>query len=144
MVNQSKINDPRFWAVWRASGAVGDYHAAEKRKYISGFRHYQEVLGNLAMPEIEELEKFEFHVGASTIEEQVRRYYLKVKSEKPDKAAQMLEEVNPILKKGVSDLPDVEKLCRTLYNHISGFVIIHDGGIYSMHNNQFQTIHSPS
>lgn len=32
MVNQSKINDPRFWAKWKASGAVGDMYAAYERQ----------------------------------------------------------------------------------------------------------------
>ena len=32
MVNQSKKNDPRFWAIWRESGAVENMQTAYERK----------------------------------------------------------------------------------------------------------------
>ena len=35
MVNQSKAQDPRFWAKWKASGAVGNADNAYLRSILS-------------------------------------------------------------------------------------------------------------
>lgn len=35
MVNQSKINDPRFWKKWRQSGAVSPTQEEIEKKYLS-------------------------------------------------------------------------------------------------------------
>ena len=50
MVNQSKVNDPRFWKKWRASGAVGGMPEANAKvwklsKQEGGDVHYQELYG---------------------------------------------------------------------------------------------------
>jgi len=140
-INQSKINDPRFWAKWKAAGAVGNiYDSADKRGAISQYRHQQEVIGNLTKPDIKELERFEFREGPSTIDQQVRRYYLKLKSDRPDKAAQMLANTAPILQKGVHSVYDVQELCTQLYKHWSGFLIRYQGESYTMHSSQFQKV----
>lgn len=140
MVNQSKINDPRFWAKWKDSGAVGDKYEPDRREGISHYRHQQEVIGNLTGPEIKELERFEFRDGPSTIDQQVRRYYLKLKSDSPDKAAQMLADTTPILQQGLNSLYDVQELCTQLYKHWSGFLIRYQGESYTMHSGQFQKV----
>ena len=140
MVNQSKINDPRFWAKWRASGAVGDIYETDRREAISTYRRQQEVLKNLDKSERRELEQFEFRSGPSTIDQQVRRYYLKLKSDGPDKAAQMLADTTPILQQGVHSLSDVKALCTKLYKYWSGFVINYEGTPYTVHSNQFQKL----
>ncbi|HLC60136.1 MAG TPA: hypothetical protein VJJ52_01785 [Candidatus Nanoarchaeia archaeon] len=138
MVNQSKINDPRFWAKWKASGAVEDKYESDRREAISHYRHQQEVIGNLTGSESKELERFEFRDGASTIDEQVRRYYLKLKSDSPNKAAQMMADVTPILDQGIHSLYDVQELCTRLHNYWSGFLIRYGGASYTMHTHRFQ------
>ena len=79
-VNQSKKKDPRFWARWGTSGAVGDINKTDRREAISNYRRQQTLIGNLTPEERKELEKSEFRKGPSTIDQQVRRYYLKLKS----------------------------------------------------------------
>ncbi len=140
MVNQSKINDSRFWAKWKSSGAVGDKYEPDRREAISHYRHQQKVIGNLTGSETKELERFEFRDGPSTIDQQVRRYYLKLKSDSPDKAAQMLADTAPILQQGVHSVYDVQELCTQLYKHWSDFLIIYQGESYTMHSSQFQKV----
>ena len=140
MVNQSKANDSRFWAIWGSSGAVGDKYETERRKAIHHYRHVQEDIGNLTRLEIKELEQFEFPKGHSTIEDQVRRYHLKLKSDRPDIAEQMLTDTSQILQKGIHNISDVEVLCRTLYKYWSNFLIKYEGTSYTVSNNTFQKI----
>lgn len=78
----------------------------------------------LSVAEIEELLGYEFVVGPSSIEGQIRRYYLLVKRDcQPSRAEQMLKEVKPFLKRGVRNDQDVHDLSIVLSRHISGFVI---------------------
>ena len=46
MPNESKIKDPRFWAKWRASGAVGDIDSYHRIKFPK-WDDYQILLGNV-------------------------------------------------------------------------------------------------
>ena len=142
MVNPSKINDPRFWARWRAYGSVGDKYETDRRVAINHYRNQMKTLGNLTRHEIRELEQFEFREGPSTIDQQVRRYHLKLKSENPERAARVLAETSPIISQGSHSIGDVEKLCRTLHGYLSGFLIRYGGESYSMHNNRFGTVSS--
>jgi hypothetical protein len=44
MVNQSKVNDSRFWKKWRDSGAVGDIQDAYKNTVKRELKEFSDVL----------------------------------------------------------------------------------------------------
>ncbi len=144
MVNQSKINDSRFWEKWNSAGAVADRKDAEneliKREDISHYRHRQSELGNLSDSEVSELERFEFRHGPSTVDQQVRLYYLRLKSYRPDRAEKMVAETSPLLEHGITNESDVEDLCKVLYQYWSGFLIRYNNVHYTMTNNEFQRV----
>ena len=83
---------------------------------------YKEV-GNLSSGEIEEIIGYDFIAGPDTVRKQVRRYYLQIKSRRPEKAAQLLSEVEPLLKKGVQTEQEVHDLSIVLDRYMHGFVI---------------------
>lgn len=136
MVNQSKVNDPRFWGLWEKSGAVEDIYTPSRREEIHIYR-LQQRSGNLTRHEIRELEIFEFYKGPQSVDEQVRRYYLKLKSIRPDKAIKMLAETQLILSDGINSVENIETLCRTVYKYYLGFLIHFNGESYSVHDNIF-------
>lgn len=144
MVNQSKINDPRFWEKWSAAGAVADRKDAEneliKRKAISHYRLRQSELGNLSASEVSELERFEFRHGPSTVNQQVRLYYLRLKSYRPDRAETMAADTTSLLDRGITNESDVKDLCKVLYQYCSGFLISNNNVHYTMTNNEFQRV----
>jgi hypothetical protein len=72
-------------------------------------------MGNLTEEEIRELGDFEFETGA-------RRYYLKLKSEKPKKAEQMLADLPEIDDSTLTE-EQVMDLCHILYRYWSGFIL---------------------
>ncbi len=143
MINQSQINDPRFWSRWKASGAVGNLESAirrqSKEQYQEQYRAQLQTLGNLTSQEIDELIGFEFK-GPSSVDEQVRRYFLRFKSEEPDSAAQMIAETDPILQEGIHSVDDVKTLCLTLYKHMSKFIICYEKTNYTATKDGFHTV----
>ena len=143
MINQSQINDSRFWGRWRASGAVGNIESAIKRQsmepYKEQYRAQLQALGNLTSQEIDELIGFEFQ-GLSSVDEQIRRYFLRLKSEEPDSATQMIAETDPILQEGIHSVDDVKTLCLTLYKHVPKFVILYEKTNYTATRDGFHTM----
>ena len=137
MATQSKVDDPRFWDKWKKSGAVGDIDETARREEVKHFREMWRSLGNLDRAELAELVQYEFRQGPESVDEQVRRYYLQIKSHGPDLAAQMLTDTQPILNKGTYSVQDVEKLCRILRTYGPGHLIRHEGESYTVHGDRF-------
>jgi hypothetical protein len=138
MLHKTKAEDKRAWAKWRASGAVGNiYDNEEKRSARRHFRKYLLHSGNLSRPEVRQLVTYEFDQGAESVDDQVARYYLKLKADKPKAAERMLSDVQPILSKGIGSEADVESLCRAIHTYWSGFLIRYGGNAYSVHNDKF-------
>ena len=111
-----------------------------KQEASQTYRRQLQRLGNLTGSEVNELVDFEIYHGVSTVDDQVRRYYLKTKSEKPVQAAQMLAETSPLLERGIGNQSDVEQLCTILYRYWSGFLINFNGASYTMTNHQFKKL----
>ncbi len=114
---------------------------ADKRE---SYEHFREMWGhnrNLTDQELNELLAFEFEEGPSNVSEQVRRYFLKLKEEKPEKARKMWKKLNRVLEKGITGLDSIKEVCAGIYKFFSGFAIEYQGESYSMHNNQFGTVH---
>lgn len=89
-----------------------------------------ELTGNLTQREIEEFVGYEFDIGPESVADQVRRYYLMVKRDAPDRAKSFLEKIGEI--KADSDLGygEVISLCADIREFVSGSVIRHDGILY--------------
>ena len=89
-------------------------------------------LGNLNDAEIAELIGYEFVAGPQTVKEQVSRYYLQIKSEKPHRAEDLKTAIGSI-DESDSHLQraDIVKLCNVLDKFISGFVVHHNGRTYT-------------
>lgn len=87
-------------------------------------------IGNLTGKEISELVGYEFD-GLSSAEEEVRRYFLKLKHCKPHRAEDMLAEIKPYLREGVNS-GNVRILCDVISRYTSTFVIHHDGVTYNV------------
>lgn len=113
---------------------------SRRQEAILHYRSREENIRNLTPLEISELEYFEFRHGPSTVDEQVRRYYLKLKSDRPEGAEKMAAETSPLLERGITSESDVEELCGALYKYWSGFLIRYNKASYTMHNNQFQKV----
>jgi len=88
-------------------------------------------LGNLNEVEIKEFGDLEFNEqqGLDTVSQQVRRYYLKIKSEDPQRAESMLSDIGDI-DDATMEESDILKLCANLHKHISGFQIYYKGEAY--------------
>lgn len=134
-MNNSKKNDPRFWQLWKGAGSVGTIKTAftttrekdaAKKQFVASCR----LLGNLTGPEIRELRTYEFDAGAQTVNQQIRRYYLKVKNGNPGRASEMISEVGEIADDGNLTQEDVRSLCRTLQKYVNGFLIYFQGKEY--------------
>jgi hypothetical protein len=102
----------------------------EKSAARKSFERRLITLGNLSRPEISELVGYEFDQGPSTVNAQVRRYYLKLKSEHPDRASAMLDAVGSISSDANLTEPDMHALCASLSRFCSGFVLNHGGEVY--------------
>lgn len=136
MVNQSKVKDPRFLKLWKDSGAIGGLYEIDIRKSIQAYRQDQYKLEILTKTEIKELEKLEFRQNLPSVDEQVRRYYLQLKSTNPHRADHMLADTQPLLNVGIKSVQDIETLCYKIHKYWSGFLISFNGESYSVHNNQ--------
>jgi hypothetical protein len=79
--------------------------------------------GNLTSSEVEEFIGYDFIAGPTTVENQIRRYFLIVKSDNPGRAVQLLKETEPLLKKGVRTDQEIHDLSLVLNRFISGFIL---------------------
>ena len=95
----------------------------EKQDAMDNARRMYASNRNLTNDEVEEYLGYEFVAGPVAIEDQVRRYFLMVKSQRPKKALQLLKETKPLLKRGVRTEQEVHDLSLVLARYISGFVI---------------------
>jgi hypothetical protein len=127
MTNQSKLNNPRFWQIWEESGAVGGIGETELRIDVNYRRNVLNSIGNLTRREVTKLTRLEYREDRPSIQDQVRRYYLDLKSTNPPLASRLDKETQPILTEGVQSEGDVMKLCTVLHRYLSGFVIVYRG-----------------
>ena len=97
--------------------------------------------GYLTEPEIEELLKLEFADVPLSVPQQLRRYYLKLKVERPAKATQLWNAIPRTYKRRVTSKKAVKRLCAILYKFWNGFVIQFGRRTYSVSRNQFYRIH---
>ncbi len=104
----------------------------EQEKEITA-RMYQS-LGNLSQSEISELVDLEFEQEQyGPIEQQIRRKYLKLKSERPERAEHMKAEVDPLIEKLLdpedykTNLNDIGEV---MDKYFSGYLICHNGFQY--------------
>lgn len=80
--------------------------------------------GNLAPNEIEELVCYEFIKSPTTLEEQIRRYFLMVKRDSPERAARLLKEIRPLLKKDARTEQEIHDLSLVLARFVSGACLV--------------------
>lgn len=88
------------------------------------------TLGRLTEEEIRELSDFEYEAGPETVTAQLRRYYLKLKAEQPERADVMWDEL-PVIDDRVLTEEEVIALCHILYRYWSGFIIYFQGKSYT-------------
>lgn len=128
MVNQSKKNDPRFWAKWRASGSVGNVEIAlrdaKRRESDLRYRSLLETSGNLSPKEVDRLVGYEIYRAPRTIRGQIRRYYLRTKAENPEKAETMIRGLALHMRKEPDSEQGVMELCTELSKYQHSFIII--------------------
>ncbi len=95
--------------------------------------HWREhrLKGNLSEVEMAELERYTFDTAPSRLTEEVREYYLRVKSVTLWKAERMLRRTSFLLGRGVYSLDDVEDLCLALCPYYVGFVLHYEGQGYT-------------
>lgn len=103
----------------------------EMRKMAEDYKEELKSLGNLTDFEIGKLVSYEFLDGTKTVRDQVDRYYLKTKSERPDKAENMQKKLDPLLSRGINTEQDIRQLFFVLNRYWSGIVISHNGKSYS-------------
>jgi hypothetical protein len=77
--------------------------------------------------------------GPETISEQVRRYYLKLKTQDRAKAEQMLSEVGEINDDTIDEV-GVQAIVRVMNGYIRGFVINLDGEAYHREGTGFSSV----
>jgi hypothetical protein len=89
-----------------------------------GFRELYKRQGNLTAEEIEELLDYEYVGGKlETVYAQVRRYYLKLKDERPQRAEEFIQEVEPLLKKEAQTEQEIHDLSDAIAKYVNGAVI---------------------
>jgi hypothetical protein len=89
------------------------------------------LMGNLTQPEIQEFVGYEFDRGPESVAGQMRRYYLMIKRDAPDRAELFQQQVGDIKIDAELGQKEVLKLCADVHRFVSGFVIRHDGKLYS-------------
>jgi hypothetical protein len=108
------------------------------------FERQMRALGNLNESEVREYGDFEFLMsGKESLNQQVRGYYLQLKSENPKAAESMLKEVGEILNPSLfsphsqnvnidetMEEPDINKLCAIFHKYLPRFIISCNGKIY--------------
>lgn len=98
-----------------------------KREYIEALS----TLGNLSAAEIRELADYEYGAGATSVAAQVRRYYLKIKSERPDQAERLKAAVGSVDADAQLSHNDLVRVCQALEKFLHGFLLHHNGRSYS-------------
>jgi hypothetical protein len=119
MVNQSKVNDPRFWKKWKDSWAVETIKSKllftnpddSLEVYCAKLWHKE---GNLSMLEAATLAKYNFREHPETVSEQVDQLHLAIKCGNPAWAQQIKDAAQPILDRGIRSSEDVGQLCNAL------------------------------
>lgn len=102
-------------------------------------RRAEWIAAGLDPAEADELVQFEFVCSGNTLEEQLRRYYLKVKVDvSAARAEQMLSAMSGFTTETVRNLDDAARLCATLRQFVSGFVIRLWGKSYTFSQGCFQ------
>jgi len=101
-----------------------------KEQSMERFRQFLVSTKNCSDEEICELVRFEYQQGAVTVTEQVRRYYLKTKSENPGRAEEL--RIATELFGDTLTIEEVGELCKQLYRFHRGFVIHYVGFSYTM------------
>lgn len=130
MVTQSKVNDKRFWALWKGSGAVGDALKAQARDVRRQLRGIYRSTGNLTRGEANALIGY-LSQDSLSVDGQVEKYYLRLKYHDPEKAVQMRAETAPLLMKSIDDLPGMKQLCNVLSAFLPLFSINIQGNNYT-------------
>ena len=87
------------------------------------FHKQQKFRKNLSVEEISELERYYFEEAPSRISEEVRMYYLDVKSGNPSSADRMLTRTNFLLARGIYSVDDIEDLCRVIAPYYINFTL---------------------
>lgn len=95
----------------------------EKQHAMARARSLYIENGKLTEAEVEELVGYECVAGPTTVDGQIRRYFLIVKHNRPKAAAQMLKRAKPLLEKGVRTEQEIHDLSLVLVQYINGFVI---------------------
>lgn len=115
----------------QAAPLSGETERLAKKKAEAEYAGVLRTLGNLTEPEISELVDLEITAGPKNLNEQIRRYYLKLKSEKPEKAEQLLENLKEVKLDEPIKKEDISRIGGILRKYWSGYVIYHDGKIYN-------------
>lgn len=97
---------------------------SKKSQYEERFRRSLRN-GNLTREEIEELVEFEFHKKTENLDlaDQVRRYYLKLKSTDPERADEMISEIGNT----GEYIGDVRRCQVIIRKYISGTIMYFQG-----------------
>lgn len=103
--------------------------AVERLQFESRWRR----AGNLTEEEIRELGNFEFETCPETIHAQLRRYYLKLKIQKPEEALRMQADMPKIDEEALTE-EEVINLCHVLYKYMSGFLLYFKGQCFTKSN----------
>ena len=102
---------------------VAETEQTEREEHMARFKEQLLSNGNLSPEEVDEFIRFEFVTGPSSVEAQVRRYYLMIKRDRPNKADQMMSEVSYLISKGFKDERDIHDISVVLTRYINGFVV---------------------
>lgn len=95
----------------------------EKAEARENFEQRLRLGGNLESAEIKELVDFEFEGGLDSVQKQVRRYYLKLKSEYLSAARFMFSDVGIVGEDDQLSDGDVQRIKNVVEQYISGAVI---------------------
>lgn len=104
------------------------------------YEHFKKMwssFGNLDEQELKELLNFSFEKNPESIEEQVRYYFLRLKTEEPKQAKSMMKDLTVLLRDGVNSLGDIEKLCLIIGKYWHGFVVHYGEESYTVDENRF-------
>ncbi len=85
---------------------------------------------SLSKEEIQELVALEFEEEVGAIERQIRRYYLLLKKDSPEKAESMLCKIEIKKSQQKENEQDILDICSILSKYFSGFIIFWEGEIY--------------
>jgi hypothetical protein len=114
-------------------------NTAERKEEMDYWRDLLKSLGNLTDVEVEELVGLEF-ADRLTVSQQLRRYHLKLKSEKPAEAEEMWLAIPRSYKRRVTSKKAIKSLCVILCQYWNGFVLHFNGKTYSTSGGKFYRV----